>query len=415
MAGTLNTPEDAWRILIGAIEPLASESRLLEDARGRWLDEPLSADADIPPAPRAAMDGFAARSADLLTVPVRLAVTAEVAAGADLDPPLAPGSCVRIFTGATMPTAADTVIPVEQTSSGSFQRHPDDAFIEVDEHPVPGEHVFARGGTARAGHILLTRGTRLGPRQLAVAVAAGRTHVRVHLLPRIRILNTGAELLEPGCPAAPHRTRNSNGPMLKAALIAAGFSEVTRSVVRDDVAMTTGALVEALAGADAVVITGGISAGRYDHVAEAVEAAGARILFRGVAMKPGKPQLFARTAGGGAIFGLPGNPVSSIVGFYEFVLPALRRMAGCAPDRCRPELALPLGEDISWTGDRTLLLPAVLQTDERGTRVMPRAAVDSADLVTGGVVDGAIVVPAATGDIAAGAIVRFRPWGDLGS
>lgn len=411
MDSSPNTAQAAWDILTGLTTALGTLEMPLEDAAGLWLADPVVADRDIPPAPRAAMDGFAVRAEDLERIPARLKVVGEVAAGSADNPRLARGTCVRIFTGANLPADGDLVVPVEQTSSGSFRDRPEDADIDILAGLKSGANVFRQGENARAGEELLAAGTRLGPRQLAVAAAVGRGELIVHRTPRVRILNTGGELLETGQQAAGHQTRNSNGPLLRAAITAAGFGDVPRETVPDSARATAEALSAALAGADAVVLTGGISAGRYDFVPEAVAAVGCEIAFHSVAMKPGKPQLFARTGAGGYVFGLPGNPLSVIVGLYEFVLPALRRLAGCPIQKCRPELVLPLGGPVQHGGDRLLVLPAVLRNQEGETVVLPRPSVGSADMVTGGQADGAILLPPATGKLKAGQRVRFRPWG----
>lgn len=403
-------PRDAWRILADSIRPLPVDVVDLAVACGSWLAAPVVADRDLPPAPRAAMDGFALRAGDVSGSGRRLAVVDEVAAGSSREPQLTPGSCVRIFTGANVPPSADAVVPVEATSSGSFRTDSLDAEIEVRKAVRPGDHIFARGETALAGDVLVPAGTRLGPRQLAVAAAAGRSAVEVHRRPRVVVLNTGEELLEPGQPAGAHRTRNSNGPFLTAAVTAAGLPDVARRTIADAPDSTVAALGAVLGEADAVILTGGISAGRHDYVPGALAQAGVEIAYHGVAVKPGKPQLFGRGPGGSVVFGLPGNPLSCLVGFYEFVLPALRRLAGCPLETCRPMFMLPLGTAWSHEGSRDLVLPARLDHRDQGSVVVPCPPVGSADLVTGGRADGAILLPAACGEIAAGTVVRFRPW-----
>jgi len=295
------TPQDAWRILAESIVPLPAGNVPLERAAGGWLTAPL--------APRSAMDGFALRAADVIAPGTRLTVVGEVAAGSDLDPPLPPGACVRIFTGANVPRAADAVVPVEATTSKSFRTNPTDPEVGINTSCRPGDHIFGQGETARQGEILLPAGTRLGPRQLAVAAATGQTDVPIHDRPRVVVLNTGEELLEAGRPAGAHHTRNSNGPFLVAAVAAAGFTEVRRATVPDAADRTAAAFADALAAADAVILTGGISAGRHDYVPGALAAAGVEIAFRGVAIKPGKPQLFGRGPGGNVAEKIEGSAV----------------------------------------------------------------------------------------------------------
>jgi len=203
--------------------------------------------------------------------------------------------------------------------------------------------------------------------------------------------------------------------MLVAALLEAGFSQVTRRCVPDTEGIITEAIYKALLESDAIILTGGISAGLHDYVPDALAGVGATILYRGIAMKPGKPQLFAKSATGQPVFGLPGNPMSSIVGLYELVLPALKRMSGCPVDHCRPSLYFPLAEAVRNSAERVQLAPAIIETGPAGTQVRPLKSAGSADLVTGSKADGAILLPAAVGSLPAGEIVQFRPWGGVGA
>lgn len=403
---------EAWERLTVEVGPLPARELPLSDAAGRRLGEPVRADRDNPPAPRSAMDGFALRADDLATLPARLRVIGEVPAGGDPVLPLARGTCVRIFTGANVPADADVVVPVEKTSSGSFAEHPDDAEIEIAKALPAGANVIARGRIVRAGEVVLAAGTRLGPQQLAVAASVGATSVRVHQLPCVRILNTGHELRAAGGEAALHETRDSSGPLLEAALREAGLTDVRRRIVDDRADELLAALREATAEADCVLLTGGVSVGRYDLVPDAVAALDGRVLFHGVRIKPGKPQLCARLPGGGFVFGLPGNPLSSVTGLYEFALPALRVLAGCPVALCRPELRLPLGAAAANTGKRALLVPAVLDSSGEQTVVVPRPAAGSSDVVGGGAAQGCFLIEAGRGEVPAGEIVSFRPWGE---
>ena len=403
---------DAWRILDREIAPLGAESLPLAVAAGRRLAEPLFADRDNPPAPRSAMDGFAVRGDDLVEAPVRLRVVDEVPAGGDRSPAIPPGACVRIFTGANVPPDADRVVPVEKTSSRSFAEHPADAEIEIAQVLPAGANVIERGRIVRAGQEVLAAGARLGPRHLAVAASIGVAEVRVHLVPRVRILNTGRELRAAGELATDHQTRDSNGPLVEAALREAGVTDLSRRIVADSPEVLREALREALSEADVVVLTGGVSAGLYDFVPEAVAALGGRTVFRGVRIKPGKPQFFARMPDGACVFGLPGNPLSVVTGLYEFALPAIRRLSGCPSAACRPELRLPLGEAVENRGSRLLLVPAVLDSSGERTVVLPRPSAGSGDVVHGGRVEGAFPVESGRGPVPAGEIVAFRPWGE---
>lgn len=412
MGNPLLPLDEAWQRLIQEVEPLPAEELDLAGAAGRRLAEPLRADRDNPPAPRTAMDGFALRASDLRQLPARLRVVGEVPAGGDGQAEVPSGACVRIFTGANVPPDADVVVPVEQTSSGSFFENPADTEIEIATALPAGTHIIPRGSIVHAGDEVLPAGTRLASRQLAVAASVGATRARVHRVPRVRILNTGRELRAAGQSTGEHETRDSNGPLVEAALREAGVTDIGRRIVADLRAELVEVLRESLAEADVVLLTGGLSAGRYDFVPGAVAELGGQVVFQGVRVKPGKPQLFARMPGGGCVFGLPGNPLSVVTGLYEFALPALRRMAGCPVSHCRPELRLPLGETARNGGGRTLLVPAVLDSSGEQTVVMPRPSAGSADVIRGGGVEGAFSIEAGRAETPAGEIVTFRPWAE---
>jgi len=407
------TPTEAWDIVAENIQPLESVALDLMEAADGYLAQPLAADRDIPPSNRSAMDGFAVRHADLQNLPAPLTVIGEVAAGSPDTPAIAPGECVRIFTGANIPPDADTVVPVEQTSMQSFAEGSEALSVEFTEHTEKGRHIFRQGENARQGETLLPAGTRMGPRQIGIAAATGHERILIYRRPRVHILATGAELLEHNMSARSHQVRDSNGPLLMAALREAGCGEVSRARVPDDLPQTVAAVSQALEMADVIILTGGISAGLYDYVPQALEKAGAEILYRGVAMKPGKPQLFARTQTGAYVFGLPGNPLSSIVGMYELVLPAVRRLAGCPANTCRPLLHLPLAAAVDNRGDRQRIIPAVIEDAPSGSRIKPCPAVGSADLITAGRVDGAVLVPPGK-KMNEGEVAAFRPWGGIG-
>lgn len=406
-------PQDAWEILTREIKPLEPCELPLEQALGTYLAAPILADADIPPADRAAMDGYAARAGDLGVYGARLPVDGEIAAGSVWSTPVAPGHCLRIFTGANLPPESNTVIAVEKTSTNSFWEDTDDSEIEILEPPQAGANVFHRGENARAGELLLGPGKRLGPRQIGLAAATGYAKLKAHRRPGVSIVNTGAELLDWAAPAVAHQTRNSNGPLLTAALIEAGIATVGCHTAPDELDATINAIRNALTRSDAVIITGGISAGRHDYVPRALEAIGARLLYRTLAMKPGKPQLFAHSLEGKPIFGLPGNPLSSIVGLYELVLPALRLLAGCPREHSRPIFHFPLAERIEHRGDRQWVCPAKLLRDCNRTHILLCPPIGSADLVTGSKVDGAVLIDPGAGVLQAGELVPFRPWGEI--
>jgi molybdopterin molybdotransferase len=404
----LLTPQQTWSLISAHVAALPVVALPLDQARGHVLAEPLCADRDLPAADRSAMDGFAVCAADLRSPPVTLHVIGEVAAGSPAAPLVAPGTCARIFTGANLPPGADTVAIVETTR----EEAPGQITFAVAERS--GANILRRGENAKQGSELLPAGQVLGAVQLGLCAAAGKTHVRVIGKPRVAVLTTGRELLAPGAAAGPHQERDSNGPMLAAALAEAGFSVVFASCVSDDADAIVASMRDALAAADALVVSGGVSMGAYDFVPAAVTALGARTLVHGVAMKPGKPFLCAMAPQHQPIlqpiFGLPGNPLSAATGLHEFVLPALRRAAGWPDPACRPLVRAPLRDAVANKPGRQHYVLATLTWTPTGPEVAAIPSQSSADLAAGARADGTIIVPADARGLDAGTWVDFRPW-----
>jgi molybdopterin molybdotransferase len=311
----------ALAVVLETARPLAPVETDLDAAAGRILLEEIRADRDQPPWDKALMDGFAVIAADV--IPGRdLKVTATIPAGADPASlaPLGAGETARIMTGAPLPPGADAVVPVEQSrEEGSVGR------VRFDTMAQPEEHLARRGGDVRAGTTLLDAGDLLGPAEIGILAACGRTRVRVGARPRVAVLATGDELVPPGAEPGSGRLRNSNGPMLHALARGAGAEARDLGIARDDPQALRAAIESGLDG-DALILSGGVSMGLYDLVGGALREAGAEVLFERVAVRPGKPFTFGRR-GATLVFGCPGNPVSAYVIFQVFVRPALRRLA----------------------------------------------------------------------------------------
>jgi molybdopterin molybdotransferase len=402
------TPDQAWRVILDHTVPLPTVTLKANEALGHFLAESVPADRDIPPVDRSAMDGFAVRAHDLQLVPVDLEVVGELAAGSDAEFRVGARSCVRIYTGAGLPPGADAVVMQEDTAPSDRPNS-----VRILKSVSRGANVFKRGENARKGDTLLAAGVRLDPAGLAVCAAVGCGTVQVHGRPRISVLSTGTELLDGDSHALPHQIRNSNGPYLRAALSEQSFAVTGYKAVGDELEEIVAALRRAAGNSTVVIVSGGISVGKYDLVPEAIRQSEGTIHYHGIAMKPGKPQLFASLAGGCLVFGLPGNPLSAMTGFHEFALPALRRLAGCAADRCRPILTVRLAQDISTKGDRHRLVPARLTWTTTGAEAVVVDARGTADLVAGARADGVLVVPVGSQHIPAGSFVGFRPWRTL--
>ena len=400
------TPPEAFSIISENVSPLEVTVIELDNALGFCLAEDVIADRDIPPADRSAMDGYAVRSADLAGAPTSLRLIGEVAAGDEPDREVAEGTCIRILTGANIPPGADAVFMVEVTdeSNGSVNFKTD---IE------PGANILKRGEDAKEGEVLLDKGIVIGPFQIGVCASVGKSFIKVHERPRVTIICTGAELKDVGADVGAHELRNTNGPALGAALANWGYPGVKYTVAPDDLEVLVSEIERAVSQYDVTLLTGGVSVGKYDYVREAVESVGATVRFHGVAMKPGKPVLYATLQGNRHIFGLPGPPLSAAVTFNEFALPAVRRLSGYPTDRMRPSFSAPLASKLHSKGGRLRYMLARLISAGGGPTVEPVESQSSADLVACGRADGAILVPPDKLELDAGDVVEFRPWRPL--
>jgi molybdopterin molybdotransferase len=381
---SLRTVEEHLAEILAAARPLDTVEVTLAAASGRTLAAAVLARVDIPVFDNSAMDGFAVRFADVGTAtaeaPAALRVVADLPAGTELDPPLAAGEAARIMTGSPLPTQADTVVPFEDTARGL-----EDSLSQADVLVAPralGAHVRRRGGDARTGDEIIPAGVMLGALQLAAAAAAGVPRVTVTRAPRLVVLSTGTELAAPGSALRRGQIPESNSVLLSELARAAGADVVHVGSVGDDEDDFRAVLASAV-DADVVITSGGVSAGAYEVVKNAL-GSDAAISFVKVAMQPGKPQGFGVLPGGALFFGLPGNPVSSAVSFETFVRPALLALQG-RTDRHRPVLRLPAAEGWSTPPGRRQYLPAAIdRTDPARWSVRPATAGGSGSHLAGG-------------------------------
>ena len=317
----------ALSIVLEAAPVLPFEDVPMAESAGRWLQEEVRADRDYPDFDKSRMDGFAVVAADLQHSLRPLRVVQEIPAG--MDPAalksVTPGTASRIMTGAPVPPGADAVLIVEETEPVPG----DPGTIRPKSAVLPEDNLARRGADIRKGEVLLRPGEFIGPGEIAVLASCGHTRVRVGRLPRLAILATGDELVEPDRTPPPGRIRNSNGPLLMALARRAGVSARYLGIAPDDEAPLRRMIEDGL-GDDLLVLSGGVSMGVYDLVGKTLRDAGVEILFDKVAIRPGKPFTFGRR-GGTLVFGCPGNPVSTYVIFQVFGRPALRRLMGC-PD-----------------------------------------------------------------------------------
>ena len=380
------TVEEHQSAILAAITPLPPADAELAIAEGRVLAEDVTAAVSLPSFDNSGMDGYALRAADTSDSserkPVTLQVTAEIAAGDTRDYVLAPGTAIKIMTGARMPAAADAVVPVEWTDDGTDR-------VQIYRPAERGNAVRYAGGDAAEGETLLTAGVRMRPMQIAVAASAGRKTVQVMPRPRVVVLSTGNELTEPGTPLVPGRIWDSNSYMLAAAAREAGALAYRRSGLPDDPAGVLPALEEQLARADLLITTGGVSmGGEHDVVKAALRELGT-VTFTKVAMQPGMPQGFGTIGDKHVpIFTLPGNPVSAYVSFQLFVRPALAALQGAADLRLNAVRAT-LTRPVRSPAKRRSYLRGVLE----GGQVSPLSGQGSHQIAALGKANALIVVP----------------------
>ncbi|WP_406091922.1 gephyrin-like molybdotransferase Glp [Kitasatospora purpeofusca] len=347
-------PDGPWTVdehladVLAAVGPLPAIELQLLDAQGCRLAEDVVAEGDLPPFDNSSMDGYALRTPDTVgastAYPSVLTVVGDIAAGAGELPAVGPGQAARIMTGAPVPPGAGAVAPVEWTDGGTGTGRPADtmaAAVEGEEvrvlRPVAeAAHIRRRGSDVAAGSRVLTAGTRLGPAQLGLLAAIGRATATVRPRPRVVVLSTGSELVQPGEPVGPGQISESNSFTLTAAARDAGAIAYRVGGVPDDAARLRAVLEDQLGRADLIVTSGGVSVGAYDVVKEVFAEYGG-VDFRRLRMQPGKPQGFGRIGPGAGVplLALPGNPVSAYISFELFVRPAIRTMLG-AEDVHRP-------------------------------------------------------------------------------
>lgn len=315
--------DDTRAAILAAVSPLPVEECALADAVGLVLARDVVAEEPVPPFANTAMDGYAVRAADTAGAsavsPVALRVVGELPAGHAPTIPVGPGEAIRIMTGAPIPSGADAIVMVERA-----ERVGDDGVL-VQAEVAEGLHVRRPGGDLEAGQVAFTAGSVLGPAHVGVLSSIGARTVPVYRRVRVGVLSTGDELVEEGS-LAPGQIRDSNRPMLLALARAAGAEAIDLGLARDDEDLITAVLENAFEQCDAVLTSGGVSVGDYDFVKAALDRLGS-LEWRQVAIKPAKPLAFGIVRGV-PVFGLPGNPVSSLVSFELFARPALRKMMG---------------------------------------------------------------------------------------
>jgi molybdopterin molybdotransferase len=396
------TPAEADLLIGQNLQCLPIESLPLAQCAGTVLRENVYAERDQPPFDRVAMDGIALASQGAGTAR-SLQIQATQAAG---DPPLTLESqthCIEVMTGAVLPHGCDCVIPVEDISvSGAT------AALSTTARVEPWRNVHRRGTDTRQGTLLIAAGAQLHAPEVAIAASAGMARIRVSSQPMLAVISTGSELVEPGEPVLAHQIRRSNAYAIISGLREHGFQRVADEHLRDDPLELRERLRFHLDTHDVLVLSGGVSAGRFDLVPQVLTELGVRPIFHKVAQRPGKPLWFGVAANGTGVFGLPGNPVSTLVCFRRYVLPAL---LGSLGHSAAPPGRIALGAAFTVTAPLTFFLPVRLEQDDWGrTWALPAPTNGSGDFSALAGTAGFVELPPGPHTYPKGHVTRFYPW-----
>jgi molybdopterin molybdotransferase len=391
---SLLTLEQAQEQVLERARPLPAQTVPIAEAGNRVTAEEVRAKIDLPPFASSAMDGFAVRAADL---PGTLRMIGESAAGRPFEAQVEAGCAVAISTGAVVPEGADAVVPVELVVLRDNE-------VEISGPAAPGAHVRPRGGDVAAGEAVVPVGVRLTPARLAAAAASGVAELACTRRPRVAVLATGSELVDPGEPLGSGQIYETNSLMLSSGLGAADAEVQAEPSVSDDEQALREALERGLT-ADVLVTSGGVSVGEHDLVRAAERELGVEEVFWRVSIKPGKPVSFG-VRGETLVFGLPGNPVSALVGCELFVKPALRALQGLAHPLPRFEPGQ-LAVRLRRNEERDEFVRARSRVDGDALVLEPVSGQESHMIVRSAAADALVHVPRGNGELAAGSTVRW--------
>lgn len=399
------SPAEAEQLILEHTAPFHREDCALGAAGGRVLRAEIRADRDLPPFNRVTMDGYALRTAAIAAGRRGFRVEGVQAAGMRaFKLGTAEDACLEVMTGAVAPEGADFVVPYEQTKRDGANI----TLLEEGLRAESGACIHARGSDHRAGDVIIRAGVRLTGREIAVAAACGYGTLSVSQLPKIAVVATGDELVEVDHPVAPHQIRRSNDYAMRAALAAAGYPHVARFHLRDVRHEIEHLLWHIIAEYDVVVISGGVSKGKFDFLPGELDRQGVRRIFQGVAQRPGKPFWFGVSARQTPVFALPGNPVSAYTCLHRFVLPALAHAGGLTP---APLAQVALADRVVFPAPLAYLLPVKLSTGPQAESLAtPMPSNTSGDFAGLLGTDGFVELPAEQTEFAAGSMVPFRPW-----
>jgi len=399
----LPTPAEAEALVRERVAVLPIESRPLASLAGAILAQSVRAERDQPPFDRVTMDGIAFASDAWRAGQRRFRIAGTQPAGQPQMAPPGPDACLEVMTGAVLPAGCDCVVPVEHLNSADGW-----AEVDADARVEAYANVHVRGLDCREGDLLLARGTRLRGPELAVLASAGLPRADVHAEPRIMIVSTGDELVEPGEPIEAWQIRRSNSHALRGALALRGFARAAQDHLPDDPEVLRERLATHLTTHDVLILTGGVSMGRYDHVPRALRALGVTEVLHRVAQRPGRPMWFGIAPGVQAVYGLPGNPVSALVCLVRYVVPGLLAAIGA---RSAPVEPVPLGAPVRAHPALWLFLPAQIESSPTlGMVALPKPTRGSGDFISLLGTDGFVELPPGPADLPAGHMAPFYRW-----
>ena len=402
-AGAMTEVAEAQTLILERMARFPARETPLDDCAGAVLRETVHAERDQPPFDRVTMDGIAIDYGAWQAGRRRYRVAGIQGAGAPAISVFSPAECVEIMTGAMLPRGTDTVIPVERVMIEGGE-------AAVRASAVVSRHQFVhpRGSDRAAGSRLLGAGQRIGPAEVAILAGAGRTSVRTAAPPRVAVVSTGDELVEAGEPIQPYQIRSSNDRAIEAALVRRFGARVTRASLKDDPTEILESIARLHDRNDVVVLTGGVSMGKYDFVPGVLERLGVELVFHRIEQRPGRPMWFGVSKASKPVFALPGNPVSTLVCLIRYVVPALWKAMGADPET---EEWVRLAREVKFSADLVYFLPVTLRAGKAGTLTAdPRPTNTSGDYVALGGTDGFIELPRGTDTFPEGTPARLFRW-----
>ncbi len=395
--------DEAARLVLETMPRWPAVRVPLDQALSAVLRETIAAERDQPPFDRVTMDGIAVAFEELRAGRRQFRVIGTQGAGAAALALGGPDQCVEVMTGGVLPAGADTIVPVERITRAGAE-----ATVESGYRANAGQFVHRRGSDHPRGDVLLAPGSVIGPPEMAILTIGGRADVAISRWPRISVISTGDELVEAGAPIEDFQIRASNDRAIESAMRRRGFADIRRATLRDDPQLLRREIDRLHRESDLLILSGGVSMGRFDHVPETLAGLGVQVVFHKVTQRPGMPLWFGRDAAGKVVFALPGNPVSSLVCLVRYVVPGLAAALGAAR-RATPRLRL--AAPVEFKPDLTYFLPVRLDYAENGAvTAIPQPTNTSGDFVSLGGTDGFVELPRGADRFPEGYAANFFSW-----